>query len=347
MNIRTQVLLAASTMAVVAFGMVSALPVAAQASAKVTGTISYRDRSALPDNAEVTVQLADVSRQDSAATVLAEQKFTTGGKQVPFSFELNYDPAKIDERFTYAVQATITVDGRLLYRNTQAYLVVTQGRPTNIDLLLQRVGDAAPQPTAGATTVPVAGIGGGYKVSGTVSLLERIALPENNVEILVQLVDVANPNDSKLITEQRSGSNGQQAPFRFDLIYNPALVNDTVNYVVQASISIDGNVTYRSTDQYRIAPQGRPVDNVDNINVIVRRVQGDDTRPTASAPITILPVTPTPDATVAGRAAPTNTAPRTLPATAGGNNMPLMLAFGALVLLAGGTFVRLRMSRRS
>lgn len=148
MRIRTQASLAVSTVvAVVALGVFSALPVGAQSGAKVTGTISYLDRSALPDNAEITLQLADVSRQDVAATVIAEQKFTSGGKQVPFPFELAYDPAKIDDRFTYAVQATITIDGKLVYRNTQSYPVITQGRPSNVDVVVQRVGDAAPQPT--------------------------------------------------------------------------------------------------------------------------------------------------------------------------------------------------------
>ena len=154
MHIQTHVWLAASTLAVVALGSISVLPVDAQARAKVTGTISYLNRSALPDNAEITVQLADVSRQDVASTVLAEQTFISGGKQVPFPFELNYDPATIDDRFTYAVQATIMVDGKLMYRNTQAYPVITRGRPTTVDVIVQRIGDTAPQPTAGVTIAP-------------------------------------------------------------------------------------------------------------------------------------------------------------------------------------------------
>lgn len=211
MRIHIRLGLAVSTMAVAALGMVQVLPVNAQTT-KVTGTISYRDRSALPDNAEITIQLADVSRQDVAATVIAEQKFTSAGRQVPFPFELAYDLATIDDRFTYAVQATITVDGKLLYRNTQAYLVITQNRPTNMDVVVSRVGDATEQPTV-------------------------------------------------------------------------------------------------------------------------------------SAPITILPVTPTP-APAAGGAAPTTTTPQALPTTGSENNILLVLGIGALALLAGGLFVRSRMSRR-
>lgn len=343
MGIRTRVGLAASTVAIAALGMFSVTPTHAQDTGKVTGTISYRDRSALPDNAEITVQLADVSRQDVAATVIAEQKFTSGGKQVPFPFELTYDPTKIDEKFTYAVQVTIIIDGNVVYRNTQAYLVITQGRPTNVDVVVQRVSGASQEPTA--TAAPAGGIGGGYKVSGTVGILERIALPETGVETLVQLVDVSNANAPKVITEQRIPSNGQQPPYTFDLIYNPALANDTPNYLVRASISIAGVVRYRSTDEYRIAPNGTPVDNVDGVNVIVRRVS-DDEQSTPSGPVT-LPADPSSARPVAGGAAPTNALPGTLPTTGSENFIPFMLVLAALALLACGVLVRLRVSQRS
>ncbi|MBC8163319.1 MAG: YbaY family lipoprotein [Roseiflexaceae bacterium] len=157
MRIRSQASLAISTAAaLLSLNMLSTMPAQAQSGAKVTGTVSYLERIALPDNAVITVQLADVSRLDVAATVLAEQKITSGGKQPPFAFELAYDPAKIDDRFNYAVQATIEVDGKLMFRNDQAYLVITQGRPTTIDLMLRMVADGGMAPTASAPiTLPV------------------------------------------------------------------------------------------------------------------------------------------------------------------------------------------------
>ena len=51
-----------------------------------------------------------------------------------------YDPARIQEKFTYAVQARIEVDGKLLYISDRHYAVLTQGAPAHVDLQLKAVG---------------------------------------------------------------------------------------------------------------------------------------------------------------------------------------------------------------
>jgi uncharacterized lipoprotein YbaY len=109
------------------------------ASAKVTGTVTYRERMALPPNAVVQVSLQDTSRADAPAVVLGEQMITTGGSQVPIPFEIAYDPAVIDQRFTYSVRARITVDGQLWFTSTTATLVITRGNPSDVELVVQRV----------------------------------------------------------------------------------------------------------------------------------------------------------------------------------------------------------------
>ncbi len=107
---------------------------------KVTGTVTYRERIALPPTAVVTVQLVDVSRADAPATVLGEQVIEPGGKQVPFAFVIPYDPARIDARMSYAVQARIEDGGRLLFINDQHYAVITRGASDTANLVLKSVG---------------------------------------------------------------------------------------------------------------------------------------------------------------------------------------------------------------
>lgn len=107
---------------------------------KVTGTVTYRERIALPSTAVVKVQLVDVSRADALAVVLGEQLIRTEGRQVPFAFEIAYDPKRIEDRFTYAVQARIEVDGQLRFINDQRYPVLTRGAGDRVDLLLRAVG---------------------------------------------------------------------------------------------------------------------------------------------------------------------------------------------------------------
>jgi len=108
--------------------------------AKVTGTVTYRERIALPPTAVIKVQLVDVSRADAPAIVLGEQVTHAAGKQVPFSFEIQFDPARIEASYSYAVQARIEVDGKLRFISDQHYAVITRGAPTHVDIVLRSVG---------------------------------------------------------------------------------------------------------------------------------------------------------------------------------------------------------------
>jgi putative lipoprotein len=105
----------------------------------VSGTVAYRERIAMPENAVLTMQLQDVSLADAPAKVIAEQKFTFAGHQVPLPFEVHYDSAKIDPQHTYALSARITVNEQLMFMNTTTYRVITQGNPVKADILLQMV----------------------------------------------------------------------------------------------------------------------------------------------------------------------------------------------------------------
>jgi putative lipoprotein len=83
--------------------------------------------------------LQDVSKADAPAALIAEQKITAEGKQVPIAFELKFDPAKIDEQHKYTVSARISVDGQLWFVSDTTYPVVTQGHPSNVALTLKQV----------------------------------------------------------------------------------------------------------------------------------------------------------------------------------------------------------------
>lgn len=136
----------------------AASPTNAQATDHVTGTVTYREHIALPTGAVVTVQLLDVSLQDTAATVIAEQRITTTGNQVPFSFDLAYDPSKIQADNTYAVQARIEEQGQLMFQTTQQYQVITHGNPKTVDLVLERVIGSNPD-TGTAEKIPASLVG--------------------------------------------------------------------------------------------------------------------------------------------------------------------------------------------
>ncbi|RKZ17552.1 hypothetical protein DRQ53_03255 [bacterium] len=107
----------------------------------VTGSVTYRTRQALPENAELTVQLLDVSLADVAAVLLAEQVSLTGDQQVPLTFSLPFNPAEIDPRHSYSLRANITIDGRLEMTTATSYPVLTRdGGQFGVELLLDAVG---------------------------------------------------------------------------------------------------------------------------------------------------------------------------------------------------------------
>ena len=118
----------------------------AVATSVVSGTVAYRERIAMPENAVLTMQLQDVSLAETPAKVIAEQKFTFAGHQVPLPFELHYDPAKMDPKHTYALSARITVNEQLMFMNTTTYRVITQGNPVKADILLQMVEGQTSEP---------------------------------------------------------------------------------------------------------------------------------------------------------------------------------------------------------
>lgn len=126
---RTRLLVLFLALAALAPGL--AAPAVAQSGASVTGTVTYRTRNLLPPTAKVFVQLVDVSRADVAATLIAEQVIEPAGAAPPYAFSLPYDPAQIQERGIYAVQAAIRDGERLLFISTRRNAVITGGNPTS------------------------------------------------------------------------------------------------------------------------------------------------------------------------------------------------------------------------
>jgi len=106
----------------------------------VSGTVTYLNRSALPPGAVLDVDLVDVSRADAPSIRLSSRRYAISG--VPFPFELTYDDALIDERFSYAIQSRISLDERVLYRATTHYPALTREAPDQVDVVV----DLTPKP---------------------------------------------------------------------------------------------------------------------------------------------------------------------------------------------------------
>lgn len=119
MNIKTTI--GALALALAATGCMSnaapePMPGPGLAAGTLTGSVSYRERIALPPDAVVKVQIADVAKQDAPSRTIAETRIETQGRQVPIAFTLTYPADRPGDHAEYAVSARIEGgDGALLF----------------------------------------------------------------------------------------------------------------------------------------------------------------------------------------------------------------------------------------
>jgi putative lipoprotein len=109
----------------------------------VTGTVVAEGNPSLTQGAMLEVRVEDVSLADAPATQVGGQIQEISG--FPTAFEAPYDPQLIDPKHTYGLTVRITdASGSLLFINTQATNVLTQGNPArNVEVLVEPVGAPA------------------------------------------------------------------------------------------------------------------------------------------------------------------------------------------------------------
>jgi copper homeostasis protein (lipoprotein) len=142
------------SVATIAFAVTCFAPIVSAQDPIVTGTISYRERIALPATAVIEITLEDVSRPGAVSEVVARAE-VSGPRQPPLPFALEYDPASITGSHRYAVRARILDAGRVLFTTAQAPLVLTQGHGDTVRLMLTMVSSPAMEPTSPGASASV------------------------------------------------------------------------------------------------------------------------------------------------------------------------------------------------
>lgn len=115
--------------------------------AKVTGTIAYRNRIFLPQDAIAMVELREGNTGPSTGITLGAQRIDEI-RQIPIPFEIEYDPLDINPRRTYVISATISAAGRPLYTTVDQYAVITNGKGQQVAVSVERAAAADPQTAA-------------------------------------------------------------------------------------------------------------------------------------------------------------------------------------------------------
>lgn len=216
----------------------------------VTGSLFYRERMALPPEAEVTVELVYSPGENKALVMIGLDSFTTGGKQVPLDFSVPYDESEIDGRRNYFIRAQITHDSaKYRFVSGEPVKVITHDNPTSDVMVMLH---QAPVKTRTGT------------VTGTVSYRERIMLPPNSV-LTVRLQDVSRQDvPARLLGEQIYTTEGKQVPLPFEVPYNPDNIDERFSYNISARIEDgDGILRFISDTNNPVITRDNPTENVE------------------------------------------------------------------------------------
>jgi uncharacterized lipoprotein YbaY len=112
-------------------------PPVAPAAGTIHGTATFGAAPSLPADAVLIVQLRDPSHDpDDPAAILAEERIPIGGRAAPISFALKFDPSKATAKIPFAVSASITGRGKLLFVLVKAVTIpdITDSAPVHLAL---------------------------------------------------------------------------------------------------------------------------------------------------------------------------------------------------------------------
>ena len=104
----------------------------------VVGTVDFRERTALPAQAVLVVDLQDTSRADAPARIVSQQSVKIENLKPPFKFTLPVEQSQLNPSAQYTVSARITDGSQTIYISDTASPVLTRGAGQTADLLLVR-----------------------------------------------------------------------------------------------------------------------------------------------------------------------------------------------------------------
>ncbi len=165
----------------VLFAAVAGTTPSTAAKVNLDGQVTYRERIALPDDATLRIQLIDQALAQLPPRL--DVQAPIGAGQVPLSFTLSFDDSLILPTHPYALIATISARGGILFRNFEPYAVDPLAPAQPVLIVAAFIGQLAngtssEQPTEQGTpeifesTWTVTSIGGAAVEPGSTSTMQ-------------------------------------------------------------------------------------------------------------------------------------------------------------------------------
>jgi uncharacterized lipoprotein YbaY len=220
-------------------------PVAASTGAVIRGTVTTpRPPESLDPAAVLQVELREPMLADAPAAAVVE--IPLAGLGFPMSFELPYDPAGIAADRTYAVAARVLAGNQLLYATLSPVPVLTNGAPAS-EIAVPVA--AVPNPSGGVLRFTV--------TSDTPMTWPADSPAYLNVEIREPMLADAPATAFGYIPLA-----GLSFPVAFELGYDAALIDPNRDYVFDARIIDNNQLTFSSAAPLPILTKGTPVNDV-------------------------------------------------------------------------------------
>lgn len=205
-------------------GAAGASSTAAVTASSVTGTITVRGATQPSPNAQLVINLVDVSPSAAGSAPVAS-KTVASGTTFPYAFQLDFKPGEIKPTDIYVVKATLT-DGARHYTMPIQAPVLTQGNKNQATIELVAEQTPAEKDLADFKAL-VAQIGGMKMTSGTklednASRGWQVFRQNGEVKVIRELVDrgdkgftstdYAYKNGSPWVAVQQEKANKDAAP---------------------------------------------------------------------------------------------------------------------------------------
>jgi putative lipoprotein len=145
--------------------------------------------------------------------------------------------------------------GNLKEEDSMNKAVAAMPRMFGLALLLAFLGGCGSDPDAPAVT-------------GTVTYLERIAMPQGAI-VTVRLQDVSLADVSAVLLAEQVITNPGNVPVPYRVEYDGTLINPARNYAVRADIRVGGTLWATTTRSYPVITRGNPSTGVE---ILVERV---------------------------------------------------------------------------
>ncbi len=120
----------------------------------VSGSVTYDEDVTLPPDAAVDVWIVDLTPGIVAGVIPAQTTIEAGNVRPPIPFKLRIDPGRVFADHDYVIKAVIRSGGETLFEMPNDFRVLTQGRPTRVDVWVKKLGVTGAVPGRAAAAAP-------------------------------------------------------------------------------------------------------------------------------------------------------------------------------------------------